>query len=140
MDSGYLLIETRAGDPGVIRIRTSDRAPPAAAPDLRFAARFDDRDAALMHLHQALRRGLLDVDQGLYRADLLTAVAAADASMLRHQRTYLDPALAGDPALDAAIASRQRRWRRLDALWTGIGLLAVAWLVAMLLASGRIGG
>ena len=66
---GYLSLYSDPGRPGVVRVVSAREAPPGlpapADPRLRYVARFEDLDAARMHLHEALRRGLVDVDAGL---------------------------------------------------------------------------
>lgn len=135
MERGYLLIETDPARPGVVQARTSGEAP-AVTPGLRFVARFDDIDAAMMHLHTALRWRLIDVDARLYRAEIADAVAAADAIALDHRRIYLDPALADDPAIAEGIARLQARHRRWDRIFTGIGIAAVLLLIIQALFGG----
>jgi hypothetical protein len=137
--SGYLLVETRADRPGLVRIRTT-REPPAPAtdrsddpsvPQMRFAAFFEAVQIAGMHAHTALQRRLIDVDAGLYRVEPLTAVAAIDAIDLRHRRVYLDPALGTDSRLAAQIERRRLRLRWRHRLWTLIGLLALLFLLLL---------
>jgi len=137
MQGGYLLVETHPTHPGLVRIRTADQAPAGRAggdqPRLRYAARFDDISAAQMHAHSQLRRGLVDVDSGLYRADPITAVAAAASIGLRHRQIYLDPELASNPRLDAEIARRCARRQRISAIWDAVGIGALIFLLARLL-------
>lgn len=153
MRQGYLLIETHPDHPGRIHIRGVDhleaippdaippdairpgptRAEPVREPRIRYAARFGDLDVALMHAHTVLRRGLIDIDAHLYRADPVTAVAAVDAIELNHRRVYLDPCLAADPGLEAEIARHHRVHRRIDRIWNGVGIAALLLLLAKLL-------
>lgn len=140
MESGYLLIQTREDHHGLVCLADSEGPPPlppAADPSgllqIRYAARFDDIDAALMHAHTALRHSLVDVERRLYRTEVLQAVAAVDTIALRHRRIYLDPALENDQRLAAEIARRDKSHRRNDLIWQGIGLTAAALLVTILL-------
>lgn len=137
MYGGYLLIETDKRQPGMVRIRETAAPPAFSTRDrtgtlVRYAARFDDVSAARMHAHAALRHRLVDIDAGLYRSDPIAAVAAVDASDLTHRRFYLDPLLASDPALDAAIACRRQRLRTLDRIWHIVGGLAILLLLVKL--------
>lgn len=131
MRSGYLLLETDPETPGLVRLVHSERAPAEGAPNLRFAARFDDVDAALMHCHEGLRQRLADLDRRLYTVDIRRAVAVADAIELTHRRVYCDPALAADPAVRAAREARRRRHRRRERLFGAVGAAAVALLVLL---------
>jgi hypothetical protein len=138
---GYLSLYSVPERPGVIRVGSAPEAPAGlpspADPRLRYVARFDDLDAARMHLHEALRHGLMDVEVGLYRADLAFAVAAVEADDLRHRRTWIDPR-AGPEVLarvDAHVAGFRRRRRRRDRLWRCVGWGAIALLVARVLGA-----
>jgi hypothetical protein len=122
-----------------VRVVSAREAPPGlpapADPRLRYVARFEDLDAARMHLHEALRRGLVDVDAGLYRTDLAFAVAALEAEALRHRRTWIDPQ-AGPEVLARVndhVAGLRRRRRRRDRLWRCVGWGAIALLAARVL-------
>ncbi len=98
MRAGFLFIETHGERPGLIRIALSDRPPrlpegvAATGPRVRYVARYNDADAALMHVHDLLRRALVDVDAGLYRATAAQAIAAAESLGLAHGRLFLDSA------------------------------------------------
>jgi|OpeIllAssembly_1097287.scaffolds.fasta_scaffold78926_3 hypothetical protein len=141
MREGYLLIETNPDHPGRIRIQGAESRPvespidgsPGPHARLRYVARFGDLDAALMHAHTALRRGLIDIDAHLYSTDPVTAVGAIDAIDLSHRRIYLDPELAADPALEAEIGRRRRMHRRIDRIWNGVGIAAILLLIIKLL-------
>lgn len=130
METGYLLLETRTDQPGLV-IARAQRAPPGTdAVGLRFAARFNDIDAALMHFHERLRRRLRSLEPRSYAVDLVEAVAAADAIELDHRRIYLDPALSQRDVIDSRIKEYHRRYRLKDRLLQAVGLLAVIFLVA----------
>jgi hypothetical protein len=143
MRQGYLLIETHQGFPERVRLLTADRPPgttldtaPAGlsvTPQIRYAARFSDLDAALMHAHTALRRQLIDIDAHLYRIDPVRAVAAVEAIALPHRQVFLDPELKSDPLLRTEITRRQRRQRLTDRIWNGVGALALLLLLIKLL-------
>ena len=98
---------------------------------IRYVAAFDSLAIALMHAQTALRRCLIDVEAGLYRTDPLTAVAAVDAIDLRHQVRYLDPELAADPRLSVLTGQRRARRRRIDRVWTAVGILAILLLLLL---------
>lgn len=129
MQTGYLLLEMHAERPGVVSVRARDGAPQLDRPGLRFAARFDDIDAALMHLHERLRRHLNTLEPRTYRVDLEEAVAAADAIELDHHRVFIEPALAESGSLDDRIKSERLQHRRFDLLMQAVGLLALLFLV-----------
>jgi hypothetical protein len=99
------------------------------AATLRFAARFADIDAALMHFHAGLRRHLVDVNRHLYRAPLGDAIAVAEAIELPHRRVFIDPELAHDERLPRAVDALHRHHRRRDRVFNAVGIAALIWLV-----------
>ncbi len=134
MHYGYLFVETHGDRPGLVRIALAERPPivpdgPGEAPGrIRYVARYNDGDAALMHVHALLKRRLVDVDTGLYRAGVEEAVAAAESLGLKHERLFLDPAL-GDAALiriETQAEFLQRRRRQWDRLLYMLGYMALA--------------
>ena len=139
MYGGYLVIETNSAHPELVRIieTASVPHPPlpghGKGPRMRYATRFDDLSAGHMHAHTALRHSLLNVDEGLYRSDPITAVAAVEAIELTHRRIYLDPVLAEDPTLAAAIASMHGKHRLSDRVWNAVGVIAALFLLIKLL-------
>jgi hypothetical protein len=136
MRAGYLTLETHPAHPGLVRLRGLEAAPPTPAPPpadgdaptLRFAARFSDLDAALMHFHSGLRRALVDLDGRLYRAPLGDAVAVAEAIELPHRRVFIDPALAHDQRLANTVETLHRRHRRWDRFFNAVGIAALVLL------------
>ncbi len=99
-------------------------------PRVRYIARFGDREAALMHTHEILKRRLLDLDTHMYRVALAQAIGAIESLDLNHRRIYLDSDLsAGETRAIQAWTSRfrhrRRRWDRFfEALgYVGLGLL-----------------
>lgn len=141
MAAGYLAIETHSDHPAVVCIRVSNQQPEVdsdatdnGATDgshVRYIARFNDPLAATMHVHEVLRRKLVDLDEHMYRTDVISAVAALESIDLRHERVYLDPALAHDSAREIArqteafVASQQRR----DRLFQAMGFVGIAILL-----------
>jgi hypothetical protein len=140
MHGGYLAIETNSSLPGLVRLVESACVPSLSAGlddkrgvRIRYAAHFDDVNAGHMHAHSALRRCLVDIDAGLYRSDVITAVAAVDASDLNHRLSYIDPDLARDPSLAEATSARRRLHRLSDRAWYAVGLAAAMILLIRLL-------
>ena len=116
--------------------------PESTGPDsrrLRYVARFNDGDAALMHTHELLRRRLVDVDARLYRADLELAVAAIESLGLAHKRVYLDPGFERQQRSEIARRTLRFRHRRQirDRVFTYIGYLGIALLLVHVLLSMR---
>ena len=144
MQSGYIAIETHSERPGVIRLRTSTYAPDPASTAhshsrLRYIARFNDREAALMHMHEILKRRLVDLDEHLYRVSLEHAVAAAESLDLKHRRIHLDIGLSADShatidALTEKFRAQRRAWA---AFFQTLGYIGVGLVLLNLLASVR---
>ena len=131
MEPGYLYIETYPGLPGLVRCLTKDQMPstegePGAG--VRYVAHFNDIDAALMHVQNALRHSLVDIDEHLYRVDLATAVAAVEADELRHKRVWIDETLESGELRSRTEEYRRKRSRQ-DAIWRTVGMIALGFLL-----------
>jgi hypothetical protein len=130
---GYLIVETRADRPGLIRVFSSPQYPTPSdvavddptRPRIRYAAFFPALHVARMHAQTALRRSMVDAEAGLYRTDPITAVAAVDAIDLSHRRIYLAPEIESDPGFSAAREHRRGRQRLANRIWTIVGILAL---------------
>jgi hypothetical protein len=142
MQSGVLYLETHAAHPGLVRLALADVPPPTGAgPNVaarvRYAARFADQDAALMHTHELLRRRLVDVDARLYRTSVPAAIAAIESLDLSHRRLYVDPDLDADSV--AAIGRAQTRLVRhrqvVDRVWKVVGYVVLGLLLLRAVAS-----
>jgi len=135
LQTGYLSIETSSDRPELLRLVLSDRCPTVSeteGPDsVRYIARFNDGEAALMHTHQLLRRRLVDVGAGLYRVDLVSAVAAIESLGLSHGRIYLDPHLSQQELgrIDARVLQLQTKRLRRERFWYAVGYIALGVLL-----------
>jgi len=137
---GYFWIETHRNRPGVVRLVVSTESPdpaPAVHADrrIRYIAHFNDREAALMHVHEFLKRRLLDPDRHLYRVPVERAIAAAESVVLKHRRIYIDPDFNDeDHASMAALSERFRQsGRRKDLLFRTLGYIGIGLLLFNLL-------
>lgn len=134
---GYLIVETRADRPGLVRVFSAPQKPSlsddttadASRPRIRYAAFFPALHVARMHAQTALRRSMVDAEAGLYRTDPVTAAAAVDSIDLSHRRVYLAPEIESDPGFRAAREQRHRRQRLANRIWTIVGVLAIILLV-----------
>ena len=136
MQPGVLYLETHAAHPGLVRVALADVPPPNdpgkdPAARVRYAARFADGDAALMHTHELLRRRLVDVDARLYRTGLPAAIAAVESLDLSHRRLYVDPGLDADSvAAIGRVQARLVRHRQLvGRIWNVVGYVALGLLL-----------
>jgi hypothetical protein len=135
VQSGYLAIETHRDRPGIVRLVSSTEAPdpaPEVHADrrLRYIARFNDVEAALMHTHEILRRRLIDLDTRLYRVPPERAIAAVESLDLKQRRTYLDSEFSDESrsaiaSLTEGLRSRRRAWATIFQTlgYIGIGIL-----------------
>jgi hypothetical protein len=129
MQSGYLTLEARNDDPGLIFVISQTSLPDLAQPALLYVAFFNDIDAAGMHFHEAVRRRLKSLEPRTYRLQPLEAVAAADAIELEHRRVFLSPSLAEDGRLAMDVQVLHQRHQRNDRWLDAVGWLALAFLV-----------
>ena len=135
MQPGYIAIETHAERPGLVRFVLFDKQPdpdPAnhSVRRWRYIAGFNDREAALMHTHELLKRRLLDPDSHMYRVSPERAIAAVESLDLKHRRIYLDPDFDSNSkvaitSLTEKYISRRRAWASFFQTlgYIGIGLL-----------------
>lgn len=136
MHHGYLAVETHSNRPGMIRLFSAERPPvpdgtDAPQPRVRYVARFNDGEAALMHTHEYLKRRLADPDSRLYRVPLERAIAAVEAVELRHREIYIDPELDQETRgrIDAERARLQRIASRRRHFFEGIGYIGIGLLL-----------
>ena len=137
MHAGYLIVETHDGHPGYVRLRLSDCLPrtgdaESTGGEIQYIARFSDADAALMHAHECLRRCLVDLNNRIYRCDLLNAVADIEADSLGHKRVYLHPDLKNEAfsnRLAEKILFLKKRQDRINDLWQMVGRVSIALLL-----------
>lgn len=144
METGNLIIETRASHPGLVRILTSTSVPPddsvlasETQPVIRYMAHFNDLDTARMHAFSALKRHLVDVDAALFQTSVEEAVAVVESIGLRHRRLYLDPELAEHSGAEIERRTEQLRanLKRREAVWQWVGWIALGWLALWALFS-----
>ena len=141
MHTGYLTVETHAGHSGLSRVNLYSALPDPeptgdTQPRIRYIAHFNDGDAARMHAHEVLKRHLIDLEAHLYRVSAECAVAAIEASDLRHRRVYLDPAFSDDSKLsiDELSARFRNQCRRRDHFFQTVGYIGIALLLFNLIA------
>lgn len=139
MEQGYLYIETSDSHPGLLRVLTAIRKPAVPErhcdPEVRYIACFKDLQVAQMHAHTALRRRLVDIDNHVYRGDVIDAIAAVEADDVWHERAYLDPELdeANHELIENKIARRVERRQRVNHIFDLVGKAAIGLLMANLL-------
>lgn len=136
MEHGYLAVETHRDRPDMVRLIVSP-ALPAPTPDggsatrLRYAARFNDSSAALMHTHELLKRRLVDCDSHLYRVSAAQAIGAIESLDLSHRDVFLDPALDQDTRqiIDEVRQVMVRRRERKTRFFETLGYIGIAILL-----------
>ncbi|MES9852478.1 MAG: hypothetical protein ABW170_11675 [Candidatus Thiodiazotropha sp. L084R] len=127
MKTGYLVLETHPDHKGMIRARIRDELPNTQDSDegstIRYIARFDDIEAALMHLHTELNHQLVDLDSRLYKADLRNAISAIESDQLRHEQVWIDPSInEQDRAeIEAHTAQLKKRHNFQNRIWMIVG-------------------
>jgi len=119
----------------MVRLMLTSELPDAQRADadtrLRYAARFNDGDAALMHTHEILKRRLLDPDSHLYRVPEERAIAAIESLGLTHRDVYFDPSMdeATRQAIDRLREDMAGQRERKEQLFTTIGYIAIGLLL-----------
>lgn len=145
MQAGYLTLETREDRPGYVRLVRSDNRPLTEARDdgarIRVIGRYSDIEAAAMHVHNHLRRHLVDIDQHLYEAPLSEAMAAMHTLSLTSSIEWIDPDIDRE-TLDAmqACLDNHKSGRRMRDRWIQLLILIAIALLVFNLISGFLGG
>lgn len=135
MKSGFLSLQTHPDHPGLVRVTAHDIQPELATPDgqtsFRYVARFEDIEAGEMHLHNCMRRRLVDLDNRIYRGELEYMIACVEAENLDHVRVWLDPAIADATSqrIEQLISRMRANSRRYDRIWQAIGIAAILMLL-----------
>ena len=135
MKSGFLCLQTHPEHAGLVRVMTQEILPELTKRDeqmpYRYVARFEDIEAAQMHLHNCMRRGLVDLENRIYRGELEHMIACVEADDLDHARIWLDPALADEASLriKSLVARMRATRRRHDRIWQAVGIAAILMLL-----------
>ena len=145
MQAGYLYLETRDDHPGMVRVRKSIDLPSTrqgeAGAGIRAISSYMDVDAAAMHVHEHLRRHLVDIDSHLYAVSLAEALAALQTLSLTCRVVWIDPAIDSQTrdAMEGYL-ERHRNQRRHRNIWIRILTWIAIALLAFNLLSGFLGG
>ncbi len=135
MRVGFIVLETHPDHPGLMRVIKTTTAPnPPEGDDggtIRYVVRFNDVDAAQMHIHDTLRHHCEDIDAGRYRVELVEAVAAAESVELKHERIWIDHHLNAVTMeqINDQVDKLHQRHLRVDKIARVVGAIAVALLV-----------
>jgi hypothetical protein len=141
MRSGYLYLETRDDHPGMVRVRMSTELPSTqqgeAGAKIRAISSYQDLDAAAMHVHEHLKRHLVDIDRHLYKVSLAEALAALSTLSLTCRIVWTDPAI-DEETLEAkdSFIEQHRSARRHRDIWIRI----IIWIAVALLAFNLLSG
>jgi hypothetical protein len=144
MTPGYIVIESHSQHPGLVRVANL-----ACRPDpdpgqhhttrLHVVVAFDDSEAGMLHLHESLKRRLVDADAHLYRTTPERAIAGLDAVELRHRVLYLDCDFTPEQRRHIADMTEAclRRRRRVRQAFDAVGYIAVGLLLFNLFVLSR---
>jgi hypothetical protein len=131
---GYLYLQTHPEHPGLVRFLVAERRPDPdrtdAGASVRYIARFNDIDAARMHVQNALHRRLIDLDSRMYRTGLAEAIAVVEADNLSHEQVWIDPDLDENTLRQVGQLTEQgrARIRRWDRFWQTVGYFFLGFL------------
>jgi hypothetical protein len=135
MKRGFLYLQTHPEHPGLVRVLTQEKLPELAGPNgethIRYVACFEDIEAGQMHLHNGMRRGLVDLENRIYRGELERMIACVEADDLDHSRVWIDPALSGEAVRNIEVLTARMRAgaRRRDRIWQAVGIAAILLLL-----------
>jgi hypothetical protein len=148
MRPGYLYLETRDDHPDMVRVRMSTELPSTQQGEegasIRCISSYMDIDAAAMHVHEHLRRHLVDIDTHLYKVSLAEALAALETLSLTCRIVWTDPAI-DQQTIDekegwVSIHKNERKHRN---IWiriiTGVAIALLIYNLVSGLFGGRVG-
>lgn len=141
MSSGYIYLETHPEHPAHVRLLQNQNKPDleqaSAGASIRYIARFNNIFRGHQQVLGQLSHQIIDADQGLFRIDLVGAIAKAETAALRGERIWIDPDMdtADIEQLDQKIHEITQRKQRIDWIWKAVGFAFLA-----LLALRAIGG
>lgn len=140
MQAGFLVIETDAGNKGVLLLSKANDMPDveSAAPNrVIWVGRFKDIDAGQMHAHGYYCRNLLDVDAGSYTISKGHAIAAIEGDQLLQETVYIDPDLTQQDQEDRTKWKLyyKRRKQHFDAVILMLKVLSVGFLAFIFVMS-----
>ncbi len=136
--NGYIYLETHADQPGQVRILTQDEEPSQSQPgdgaQIRYIANFKNAHVAYMHVHNTLKKKLVDINTRFYNVSIAEAVAAIECEDLAHERVWLDPSLPDDEInkISEHTQAFKKSHKRVDRAYLvagGIGLLLLAFIL-----------
>lgn len=136
MEHGFLAVEVHRDRPGLVRLLNLTHPPESAAfssqpTRICYAARFSDREAAMMHAHEVFKRQLVDPDAHLYRAQPEDVIGAIESLSLSHRDIYLSPDFdaTSRQRIEAARAKVTGQRRRKEKIFETIGYVALGILL-----------
>ena len=76
-----------------------------------------------MHLHDELHHQLIDLDNRLYKADLVEAISAIEADELQHRQVWIDPTIDEQERTEIDEHTKQLRKRHniQNRIWLFVG-------------------
>ncbi|MEJ2692332.1 MAG: hypothetical protein P8166_04540 [Candidatus Thiodiazotropha sp.] len=137
MNPGFLSLITHPEHPGLVRTQTQDSLPELIpcedGGEIRYLARFQDIDAALMHVQNMMHTALVDLENRIYQKPLEEMIACVEADVLEHSRVWIDPALTPEQQahIDTMTERLKSSRRRIDRIWQVVGLLGVLLLLLL---------
>ena len=139
MELGYIHLETHPQHPHLVRCVKHTALPQTLACEngaqMRYIARCPNLFRGYQQIQNALNRAMVDCDNGLFKVDLIDAIAAIESGRLRPARVWLDPAL-DDSSLDT-LKNKTEQIRahaeHVDRMWHRVGYGFLGFLVLRVL-------
>lgn len=141
MSSGYIYLETHPEHPAHVRLLQNQSKPnfeqASEGARIRYIARLNSIFRGHQQVVGQLSHQIIDADQGLFRIDLLGAIAKVETAALSGERIWIDPEMSATDIeqLDQEINEINQRRQRIDWIWKAVGFAFVA-LLALRALSG----
>lgn len=128
MRTGFLTLETHPGHRDLVRVRMRERMPDLATRDdeteIRYLARFQDIEAAQMHVQNMMHGFLVNLEHRIYEKPLVEMIACVEADELDHARVWIDPGINQDELarIESLVKRHRRRRKWIDLAWQAAGI------------------
>lgn len=92
MKKAWIVLEHAADTMDAMRFSVHD-TPPLPDDSVVYYCQFSDSEAAMMHIHNLLKRSLIDLDQHSYAATVAESLAAIKAIELHRSDEWVNPSI-----------------------------------------------
>ena len=138
MKTGFLTLETHPDRNDLVRVRMREKMPELSTQGdgaaIRYVARFQDIEAAQMHVQNMMHSFLVDLEYRIYRKSLAEMIACVEADELEHVRIWIDPTIneVESRYIESLVERHRSRHKLIDLIWQMVGIAGLI----LLLSSG----